>query len=128
MTLQVLELAKLLADTDIGLLELRTPQGTLRLARQGKEVIELQEEQEEQEPLPIHAPSLGVFLHAHPLSNTPLVRPGQRVEAGQQLGLLKIGPLLLPVTAPQPGIVDSIHAGDATTVGYGTLLIDLYPL
>ncbi len=125
MTLQVLELAKLLADTDIGLLELRTPQGTLRLARQGKEVIELQEEQE---PLPIHAPSLGVFLHAHPLSNTPLVRPGQRVEAGQPLGLLKIGPLLLPVTAPQAGLVDRIHVNDATTVGYGTLLIDLYPL
>jgi acetyl-CoA carboxylase biotin carboxyl carrier protein len=127
-TLRTPQLAAWLAGTDIGLLELRTPQGTLRLGRQGDEIIELPDEEAELELLAIRAPSLGVFLQSHPLATTPLVCTGQRVEAGQTIGLLKIGPLLLPVTAPQAGIVDSIHAADGLAVGYGTPLFDLQPL
>lgn len=122
------QLAAWLANTDIGLLELRTPNGTLRLGRQGDNIIELPDEEAELELLAIRAPSLGVFLQSHPLATTPLVRTGQRVEAGQTIGLLKIGPLLLPVTTPQAGIVDSIHAADGLAVGYGTTLFDLHPL
>jgi len=122
------QLAAWLANTDIGLLELRTPNGTLRLGRQGDEIIELPAEEAEPELLPIRAPSLGVFLQSHPLTAVPLVRIGQRVEAGQTIGLLKIGPLLLPVTAPQAGIVDSIHMADGLAVGYGAQLFDLHPL
>lgn len=122
------QLAAWLAGTDIGLLELRTPQGTLRLGRQGDDVVVLPEEALETEALVVHAPSLGVFLHSHPLATAPLVRAGQRAAAGQTLGLLKIGPLLLPVTAPQPGIVERICVDDATAVGYGTPLFELHPL
>ena len=122
------QLAAWLAGTDIGLLELRTPQGTLRLGRQGDEIIELPDEDAEPELLVIHAPSVGVFLHSHPLAAAPLVRIGERVEAGQTVGLLKIGPLLLPVTAPQAGIVDGLQAVDGLAVGYGTPLVDLHPL
>jgi acetyl-CoA carboxylase biotin carboxyl carrier protein len=122
------QLAAWLAGTDIGLLELRTPHGTLRLCRQGDEIIELPDEEAEPELLTIHAPSLGVFLHSHPLAAAPLVRIGEHVEAGQAVGLLKIGPLLLPVTAPRAGIVDGIRAADGLAVGYGTPLVDLLPL
>jgi acetyl-CoA carboxylase biotin carboxyl carrier protein len=69
-----------------------------------------------------------VFLHSHPLAAAPLVRIGERVETGQTVGLLKIGALLLPVAAPQVGIVDRIHAADGLAVGYGTPLVDLNPL
>lgn len=58
----------------------------------------------------------------------PLVRIGARVEAGQTVGLLKIGPLLLPVAAPQAGIVDGVHVADGAAVGYGTPLLELHPL
>ncbi|KQW61848.1 acetyl-CoA carboxylase biotin carboxyl carrier protein [Variovorax sp. Root411] len=123
------QLAAWLSGTDIGLLELRTPEGTLRLGRLGDGIVELPvEEAEEPELLPIDAPSVGVFLHSHPLTTAPLVRTGQRVEAGQTVGLLKIGPLLLPVTTPQPGVVENIRVDDAATVGYGTPLVDLHPL
>ncbi|MGJ7500813.1 acetyl-CoA carboxylase biotin carboxyl carrier protein [Variovorax sp. ZT5P49] len=127
-TLRTPQLADWLRGTDIGLLELRTPQGTLRLGRQGDEIIELPDEEAEPELLKIPAPSLGIFLQGHPLATTPLVRTGQRVEAGQTIGLLKIGPLLLPVTAPQAGIVDNVHVADSLAVGYGTPLFDLHPL
>jgi len=126
--LRTSQLAAWLAGTDIGLLELRTPEGTLRLGRQGDNIVELPAEEAEPEHSPIHAPSLGVFLHSHPLAAAPLVRIGQRVEAGQTVGLLKIGPLLLPVTAPQAGIVDGLHAADGLAVGFGAPLVDLLPL
>lgn len=125
----VSRLAAWLAGTDIGLLELRTPQGTLRLGRKGEDIVELPEEEEEEiELVSIRAPSLGIFLHGHPMAAVPLARLGARVAAGQAVGLLKIGPLLLPVTAPQAGIVDGIHAADGVAVGYGSPLIDLHPL
>ena len=124
------QLAAWLAGTDIGLLELRTPQGMLRLGRQGDDIVELPAEvtEVESELVCVHALSVGVFLHSHPLAAAPLVRTGERVEAGQPVGLLKIGPLLLPVTAPQAGIVDGVHAADGLAVGYGTPLVELHPL
>jgi len=128
--LQASQFAAWLVDTDIGLLELRTPHGTLRLGRQGDDIVELPTEMDEvkSELVSVHALSLGVFLHSHPLAAAPLVRAGERVEAGQTVGLLKIGPLLLPVTAPLAGIVDGIHVANDVAVGYGTPLVDLHPL
>lgn len=126
--LRIPELSAWLRGTDIGLLELRTPEGTLRLARRDDDIVELPEEEAEPELMEVKAPSLGVFLHSHPLASAPLVRTGQHVQEGQTIGLLKIGPLLLPVTAPQAGIVEGIHANDATAVGYGAPLFNLHPL
>ena len=128
--LQTSRFAAWLADTDIGLFELRTPQGTLRLGRQGDDIVELPPEVADADtaPVSVHARSVGVFLHNHPLAAAPLVRIGERVDAGQTIGLLKIGPLLLPVAAPQAGIVGGVHAADGLAVGYGTPLVDLYPL
>jgi acetyl-CoA carboxylase biotin carboxyl carrier protein len=56
------------------------------------------------------------------------VRPGARVQAGQTLGLLRIGVLLLPVTASRAGTVAAVRVEDGATVGYGAALVDLHPL
>jgi len=76
----------------------------------------------------VKAPSVGTYLHSHPSAPAALASVGQRVNPGQVIGLLNIGPLLLPVTAPQTGIVDAIHVANGAAVGYGTVLIDLHPL
>lgn len=130
---RVAQLSAWLANTDIGLLELRTPQGILRLGRQGDDIVELpmeeeEEEEREAEPVTVKASSVGLFLHTHPVATEPLARIGQRVDAGQLIGLLNIGPLLLPVSAPQAGIVDARHVESGIAVGYGAPLIDLHPL
>ena len=126
--LRIPQLSAWLADTDIGLLELHTPQGTLRLGRRGDDIVELPVEVTEAETVSVHALSVGVFLLSHPLATTPLVRIGEQVQAGQTVGLLKIGALLLPVTAPQAGLVDALHAADGLAVGYGTPLVELHLL
>jgi acetyl-CoA carboxylase biotin carboxyl carrier protein len=70
---------------------------------------------------------VGRFLHAHPLQDAPLALPGKRVRAGQALGLLQVGMLLIPVTAPRDGVVAAIVAADGALVGFGDRLVDLRP-
>jgi acetyl-CoA carboxylase biotin carboxyl carrier protein len=77
--------------------------------------------------LTVRAPSVGLFLATHPLHATPLALPGARVRAGEPIGLMQIGALLLPVDAPQDAIVRAVLATPGTPVGYGTPLFELDP-
>jgi acetyl-CoA carboxylase biotin carboxyl carrier protein len=115
------QLTAWLAETDIARLELRMPGGTVQLDNPRIAV------RPAGPGAPIAAPSVGVFLRGHPLAEAPLVRVGERVRAGQPVGLLRIGPLLLPVPAPRDGVVAAVHAADGMPVGYGAVLIDLQP-
>ncbi|MEJ8810442.1 biotin/lipoyl-containing protein [Variovorax ureilyticus] len=125
------QMAAWLADTDIGLLELRTPGGNIRLSRgpASGEIVQLADDMPDDEaatPLALaSAPGVGVFLHAHPLHDKPVVRKGGRVKAGQALGLLRIGPLLVPVTAPAAGQVTGVREETGAAVGYGSALFEL---
>jgi acetyl-CoA carboxylase biotin carboxyl carrier protein len=121
-----------LADTDIALLELRGRGVHLRLRHDGERV----DGADDDVPPALDAPaaagrvvaaasSVGVFLHQHPLQEAPLARPGTRVDAGQTIGLLQIGSLLLPVCAARDATVAATLVAHGITVGYGTPLIEL---
>jgi len=121
----IARLAAWLAQTDLAALDLRGPGVHLRLHHVAGTVTEVEE------PPPvtvITAPSVGHFLAAHPLHDHPLAPIGTRVAAGQAIALLRVGPLLLPVTAPCPAIVVDVIAAPGAAVGYGTPLIALHPL
>jgi len=123
-----------LAGTDIALLELRGPGASLMLRQHhGRVTLDLGENAAcVERPLGaadrVTAASVGVFLHRHPLHEAPLVRLGERVQAGQTLGLLRVGTLLLAVPAPRPGIVAAMPVAHNTAVGFGTCLFELLPL
>lgn len=125
------QLARWLAATDIGLLELRGPSGLhLRLARDSAGVHALAADTvldgaPPARQMAVQAPSVGLYLHRHPLHDAPLAAPGQAVRRGQPLGLLRIGALLLPVPAPAAGIFVAHVADDGARVGYGTPLAQL---
>jgi biotin carboxyl carrier protein len=70
----------------------------------------------------------GHFLAAHPWQDQPFVAPGQRIEAGAIVGLVKIGLLYAPVVAPAAGIVDAVMAETGAMVGYGTPVVRIQPL
>ncbi|MHA6848338.1 acetyl-CoA carboxylase biotin carboxyl carrier protein [Ralstonia syzygii] len=76
-------------------------------------------------PEVVRAGSVGVFCRQHPLQTAPLAAVGATVRASQPLGLLQIGPLLLPVTAPCEAVVLDIPVPDGTVVGWGTSLVVL---
>ena len=139
------EIAGWMAASNIGFLELRMPGATVRLGRRGDKVAALDDGQRHDEPPVAHRPgatnrsgplpfdsvtstSVGVFLHAHPCATAPFARAGARMQAGQTLGLLRIGVLLLPVAAVRAGTVAALRVEDGTTVGYGAALVDLHPL
>ncbi|MEO8544690.1 MAG: hypothetical protein ABI434_13975 [Burkholderiaceae bacterium] len=71
------------------------------------------------------AGSVGIFLDRHPWRSTPLVQPGDRVQAGATLGLLQIGLVLASVVAPDTGTVSRPLIAPGTIVGYGTPLFDI---
>ncbi|MCA0244123.1 MAG: acetyl-CoA carboxylase biotin carboxyl carrier protein subunit [Proteobacteria bacterium] len=145
----IARLAGWLRDSGIGLLELRGPGTALRL-RQGAGGItaetiapaeleahaqahdeahaEPHAEAQPEAPLIVSAPSVGVFLHRHPLRADDLAAPGTAVAAGQVLGLLQIGPLLLPVAAPAAALLQDRLAPHGAAVGYGTPLAALQPI
>jgi acetyl-CoA carboxylase biotin carboxyl carrier protein len=75
----------------------------------------------------VAASTVGLFLHRHPLHETALAPEGTPVRAGQALGLLRIGPLLVPVLAPRDGIVGAVLVAHETVVGFGTGLVELHP-
>jgi acetyl-CoA carboxylase biotin carboxyl carrier protein len=126
---QLQEIVGWMSGSGIGLLELRTPHDTVRLGRTGARVESLPLDDD---GLPPEAPvtttrasSVGVFLQTHPLSAGPLAAIGERVRAGQPLGLLQIGPLLLPVGAASDGVLLAMRAEHGAPVGYGTALADV---
>jgi acetyl-CoA carboxylase biotin carboxyl carrier protein len=75
----------------------------------------------------VAASTVGIFLHRHPLHEAALAPEGTPVRAGQALGLLRIGPLLVPVLAPRDGIVGAMLVAHETAVGFGTGLVELHP-
>ena len=130
----ITQLSAWLAATDIAWLELSGPAGRLRLRHHQGRVERVDDdaaaapaEGGTSEPVRLFASagSVGVFLHQHPLHDTPLARPGARVRAGQALGLLQIGCLLLPVTAPRAATVTGTLVAHGQTVGFGAPLIEL---
>ena len=131
---EIRQLADWLGATDLGLFELVTPGGTLWLARdrvtgafvevEGRPAVATRQASAERAVI---APSVGVFRRAHPLDPLALPALGARVAAGQAIGLLQVGPLLLPLTAPCDGIVTAIQADEGAAVGYGQPLVTLRP-
>jgi acetyl-CoA carboxylase biotin carboxyl carrier protein len=130
------QLSASLDAAGIDLLELRGPGVLLRLGRDAADVAAVRE-RGVSAPAPskctpscgvtVTAPSAGVFLHAHPMQSTPLALVGAPVPAGAPIGLLQVGALLLPVSAPRSAVVAGLRVAHGTLVGYGTPLVDLDP-
>ncbi len=133
------QLVAWLAETNIGALELRGPGVHLCLHQALGSVeavspvcfavlVEAAHAADAQAAgVAIKAGAVGIFVHAHPLHDAPLAAPGTAVVAGQVIGLLRVGAMLLPVAAPQAGIIAGYIAADGALVGYGSHLADLIP-
>jgi acetyl-CoA carboxylase biotin carboxyl carrier protein len=126
---QIRQFTAWLAGTDISELEFRSAHGGLLIRRDVATPVP-------HEPAPPPAParetaitasSVGVFLRQHPLRDAPAAQAGQAVRAGHILGFLRVGALLLPVSAPRDGVILDVPALDGAVVGYGATLIRLLP-
>ena len=73
----------------------------------------------------VNASGPGHFFSQHPDERKPWVQVGDRVQAGQLLGVLQIGQLMLPVRSDRAGQVSALRAGEGEPVGYGQPLFEL---
>jgi acetyl-CoA carboxylase biotin carboxyl carrier protein len=125
-------LSRCLAATDIELLELANGREVIRLRRDSSGQISTgldhhpgPKREPEKDAGEIMAPCAGIFRRTHPLRTAPLVQAGQQVAAGDPVGMLQIGALLVHVVAPKDGIVSAVLAEDGALAGYGTALVRL---
>lgn len=119
---RIRELSSLLEGTSIGLLEMTTPDGFMRLRREGS-ATPAPTPAGDAQPTPVRAPAVGVFRTAHPAQDEKLSVPGRRVAAGEAVGLVQVGMLLLHVPAPADGVLLDPLAADGDLVGYGAPLM-----
>jgi len=76
---------------------------------------------------PVLAPCAGHFLRCHPLHEAPLAANGAAVAAGQPVALMRSGLLLVPVPAPEAGIVGPGAVAEGALAGHGDHLLDIWP-
>jgi len=132
---QLHDLTAWMAEAGIDELELVGPSFRLRLGDGGSQASEGPADELRRDAAPeagpprqvVAAPTVGLFLHRHPLQATMLAPEGTRVRAGQAVGLLRIGPLLVPVVAPRDGIVGAMLVVHEAIVGFGTGLVEFHP-
>lgn len=125
-----------LAATDIDVLELSGPDGQLRLDKTEAATPDQTRPPAPHAPTPapatnaaraVRAPSPGIWLDRWPGYSEPLVPANASVQAGDLLGMLQIGPLLLPVRAPCSGRLAGWRLAAGATAGHGTHLADITP-
>ena len=122
-------LSGMLEGTSIGLLELTTPEETIRLRRgdapHPPPLAAAEPPMRAHPPGLVAAPCPGVLRTAHPAQDGPLAQAGRHVAAGEVVGLVQVGPLLVHVAAPTSGVVGEVLAENGAIVGYGTPLLRL---
>ena len=125
----VAELSAWLQASDIDLLELRGPSGTLRLIRQdGRTISTVEDDVGTSRPTVLARSSgVGVFLDHHPLRLEPGLPADGAVSAGAPIGFLRVGSLITAVLSPTDGVVIAMLAEPGSVVGYGTPLFEIEP-
>lgn len=74
------------------------------------------------------APTVGTFYRAPEPGAAPFVVEGDRVRAGQQIGIVEAMKLMIPLEAEHDGQVAAVLMEDGCPVEYGDRLFALTPL
>ncbi len=66
----------------------------------------------------VRAPSIGVFYRCQEPGAAPFVEIGDRVSAGQQIGIVEAMKLMIPVNAQSSGVITEVLKRDGDAVEY----------
>lgn len=69
------------------------------------------------------SPMVGVFYSAPSPNDPPFVKVGQKVEAGDTLGIIEAMKIMNPLEATQSGIIEEILVKNAEVVEFGQPVI-----
>jgi acetyl-CoA carboxylase biotin carboxyl carrier protein len=82
---------------------------------------------QDDETVPIVAPLVGVFYAAPSPGAKPFVRPGDRVEANQMIGIIEAMKLMNHISSAVVGIVTDVLVVDGQPVEFGQELVRVRP-
>ncbi|GAB7528757.1 hypothetical protein PS3A_11660 [Pseudomonas sp. 3A(2025)] len=129
---EIRQLATWLGEAQLSALELKRPGLELFIKRSQVAHIPRRscfssEDHESRAPAHerLNSPQAGLFILYRPDERSAYAQPGETIEAGQLLGLLKIGGLYLPVRSSMAGKLIRFIAQDGEQVGYGQPLLEL---
>lgn len=118
-----------MSDAGLARIELKTVDFEVRLQRSAGVPAPLAAAPAETTMAPasisVTSTGCGHFHARHPARDTPQVSPGQVIRAGDVIGVLAVGDLLLPVSARQDGIAGDYLVADGQLVDYGKPLLAL---
>lgn len=69
------------------------------------------------------SPMVGVFYVAPSPNDAPFVKPGQKVKAGDTLGIIEAMKIMNPLEATQSGIIDEILVENGDVVQFGQPIV-----
>lgn len=69
------------------------------------------------------APMVGVFYSAPSPSEPPFVKVGQKVQAGDTVGIIEAMKIMNPLEATQSGVIDEILVNNSEVVQFGQPVI-----
>jgi acetyl-CoA carboxylase biotin carboxyl carrier protein len=124
-------LARLLETSGVASIEIEDNAQSLKLVMESSvssQVAAVAPSPDEDTHVVATADVAGHFLAGHPWREKPFVEPGQRIEAGAIVGLVKVGLIYAPVLSPTPGILDAVLAQTGAIVGYGTPIARIIPI
>ncbi|MEU7587807.1 acetyl-CoA carboxylase biotin carboxyl carrier protein subunit [Micromonospora sp. NPDC049230] len=75
----------------------------------------------------VRAPAVGVLFHCPSPGAAPFVKVGDRVEAGQQIGIVEVMKLMIPVHSGCAGTVTAVLRGDGDAVEFDEPLFRIDP-
>jgi acetyl-CoA carboxylase biotin carboxyl carrier protein len=75
----------------------------------------------------ICAGTVGTFYRAAEPGTAPFVTEGDQVRRGQQVAIIEVMKLMIPVEAERDGKIVAVHVTDGTSVEYGDRLLTLAP-
>lgn len=89
--------------------------------------VETSQQSQRPQTRAVTASIAGIFTHDHPTFVALPVESPREVVAGDTLGFIRVGPILLPVKAPETGILMRSVTEDGLLVGYGDPLFEIEP-
>ncbi|MEV4412204.1 acetyl-CoA carboxylase biotin carboxyl carrier protein subunit [Catellatospora sp. NPDC049609] len=73
------------------------------------------------------ASTVGTFYRSPEPGTAPFVTEGDHVRRGQQVAIIEVMKLMIPVEAEHDGRVVAVHVTDGTSVEYGDRLLTIAP-
>lgn len=73
------------------------------------------------------ATTVGTFYRAAEPGTAPFVVEGDHVKRGQQVAIIEVMKLMIPVEAERDGRIVAVHVADGTSVEYGDRLLTIAP-